>query len=207
MTPLYRSCGDGVARGLSMLWFTLRWGSSRRRACWFWAGPSDRLRLFHPSFLSLDRCSRSRSASVLLPAVVLIFAAYSCQQPAPPPRPPLPPLLNSSDLVGRWKHEHLGVWEFTIEPSGAQRFQMESFGTTVLSAHWRIDGRHLRFENVTGIQTGFALLDLLFRDEASVEEARKGLNELEIRSLSCTTLTLGHVGNNNPKEQITFQRE
>jgi hypothetical protein len=84
---------------------------------------------------------------------------------------------------------------------------MESFGTTVLSAHWRIDGRRLRFENVTGIQTGFALLDLQFRDEARVEAARKGLNELDIRSLSRTPLTLGQVGNSNPEEQFTFQRE
>jgi hypothetical protein len=148
----------------------------------------------------------SRFTYVCLLAVLLIITAYSCQQPAPPPGPPLPP-INPADLVGRWKNEHFGVWEFTIEPSGAQRFQMESFGTTALSAHWQLDGRRLRFENVTGIQTGFALLDLLFRDEASIEAARKGLNELEIRSLSRTTLTLGPVGNNNPKEQITFQRE
>jgi hypothetical protein len=148
----------------------------------------------------------SRIAYVCLLAMALIFAAYSCQQPAPPPGSPLPP-INAADLAGRWQYEQLGVWEFTIEPSGAQRFRMESFGTTALSAHWQLDGRRLRFENVTGIQTGFSLLDLLFRDEASVEAARKGLNELEIRSLSRTTLTLGQVGNSNPKEQITFQRE
>jgi hypothetical protein len=46
--------------------------------------------------------------------------------------------------VGRWQYEQLGVWEFTIEPSGAQRFRMESFGTTALSAHWQLDGRRLR---------------------------------------------------------------
>ena len=94
------------------------------------------------------------------------------------------------------------------EPSGAQRFRVEGFGMTALSAHWQLTGRRLRFENVTtGMHTGVALLDLLIRDEASDEAARKHLNELEIRALSRTTLTIGQAGNNNPKEQITFQRE
>ena len=136
-------------------------------------------------------------------ALLVMFLVYSCRQQGRPGPPP----INPADLVGRWEHDQLGVWEFTIDPSGAQRFRVEGFGMTALSAHWQLAGRRLRFENVTGIQTGFTLLDLLFRDEASVEEARKGLNELEIRSLSRTTLTLGQVGNNDPKEQIMLQRE
>ena len=137
-------------------------------------------------------------------ALLVSFLVYSCRQQQRPGPPP----INPADLVGRWQHEQLGVWEFTIEPSGAQRFRLESFGLTALSAHWQLTGRRLRFENVTtGMHTGVALLDLLIRDEASDKAARKHLNDLEIRALSRTTLTLGQAGNNDPKEQITFQRE
>ena len=139
-------------------------------------------------------------------ALLVSFLVYSCRQqqvqrPGPPP-------INPADLVGRWEHDQLGVWEFTIDPSGAQRFRVEGFGLTALSAHWQLTGRRLRFENVTtGMHTGVALLDLLLSDEASDKAAHKFLNELEIRSLSRTALTVGQAGSNNPKEQITFQRE
>ncbi len=150
----------------------------------------------------------SRIAFVCLLAVVLVLAAYSCQQPAPPPKPPLPP-INPADLVGRWKHKHLGVWEFTIEPSGAQRFTLDEqmFGMRALTGHWLLDGRRLEFSNVEGFRTGVPVFDLFFKNQEQDADIQRHMNELEIRHLNRTTLIIGQAGSTNPEEQLIFQRE
>ena len=150
----------------------------------------------------------SRFTYVYLLAVVLIFVAYSCQQPAPPPGPPLPP-INPADLVGRWKHEHLGVWEFTIEPTGAQRFTWDeqTFGMRALTGHWLLEGRRLQFPDVEGFRTGVPLLDLFVKNQEQDADIQRFMNELEIRHLNRTTLTIGQAGSANPEEQFSFHRE
>ena len=147
----------------------------------------------------------SRYAYVCLLAVVLIFAAYSCQQPAPPPGPPLPP-INPADLVGRWKSDHVGVWEFTIEPSGAQRFAWDEqiFGTRIFIGHWLLEHRRLR---IPDLETANPLVPWLGGSRHPEPEVQQYLNHLEIRHLNRTTLTIGHAGSTAPEEQLTFHRE
>ena len=91
----------------------------------------------------------SRFAYVCLLVVVLMIAAHSCQQAAPPPGPQLP-TINPTYLVGRWKNEHFGVWEFTIEPSSAQRFAWDEqiFGTRIFIGHWLLEHRRLRIPDL-----------------------------------------------------------
>jgi hypothetical protein len=150
----------------------------------------------------------SRFTYVCLLSVLLIIAAYSCQQPAPPPVPPLP-AINPADLVGRWKHEHAGVWEFTIEPSGAQRFTWDeqAFGMRVLTGHWLLEGRRLQFPDVEGFRTDVPLLDLFVKNQEEEANLQRHMNELEIRHLNRTTLIIGQAGSTAPEEQLTFHRE
>ena len=146
----------------------------------------------------------SRFAYVCLLIVVLIIAAHSCQQAAPPPGPPLPP-INPADLVGRWKSEHFGVWEFTIEPSGAQRFTWDEpvFGTMGFVGHWLLEHRRLRLPDLQAANP----LARWFGVNTNEVEFQKFLNELEIRQLNRTTLIIGQAGSANPEDQLTFQRE
>jgi hypothetical protein len=141
-------------------------------------------------------------------AVMLIIAASSCQQAAPPPAPLLPP-INPADLVGRWKHEQLGVWEFTIEPSGAQRFTWDEqmFRMRILTGHWLLDGRRLQFPDVEAFRTGVPLLDLFIKNQEQEANIQQFMNELEIRHVNRTTLIIGQAGSTNPEEQLTFHRE
>ena len=146
----------------------------------------------------------SRFAYVCLLVVLLIITAYSCQQPAPQPGPPLPP-INPADLVGRWKSEHFGVWEFTIEPSGAQRFTWDEpvLGTMVFVGHWLLERRRLRLPDLQAANP----LARWFGVNTNEVEFQKFLNELEIRQLNRTTLIIGQAGSANPEDQLTFQRE
>ncbi len=150
----------------------------------------------------------SRFAYVCLLVVVLIFAAYSCHQPAPPPGPPLPP-INPADLVGRWKNEHVGVWEFTIESAGAQRFTWDEqvFGMRALTGHWLLDGRRLQFSDIERFRAGVPLLDLFVKNQEEEANIQRHMNELEICHLNRTTLIIGQAGSAVPEEQLTFQRE
>jgi hypothetical protein len=146
----------------------------------------------------------SRFLYVGLLAVLLIIAAHSCQQAAPPPGPPLPP-INPTDLVGRWKNEHFGVWEFTIEPSGAQRFTWDEpvFGTMGFVGHWLLEHRRLRIPDLQAANP----LARWFGVNTNEVEFQKFLNELETRQLNRTTLIIGQAGNTAPEEQLTFHRE
>ena len=146
----------------------------------------------------------SRFTYVCLLAVLLIITAYSCQQATPPPGPPLPP-INPADLVGRWKSDKFGVWEFTIEPSGAQRFTWDEpvFGTMGFVGHWLLERRRLRLPDLQAANP----LARWFGVNTSEVEFQQFLNELEIRQLNRTTLIIGQAGSANPEEQLTFQRE
>jgi hypothetical protein len=146
----------------------------------------------------------SRFSYGCLLVVVLIFAAHSCQQAAPPPGLPLPP-INPADLVGRWKSDQFGVWEFTIEPSGAQRFTWDEpvFGTRGFVGHWLLEHRRLRLPDLQAANP----LARWFGVNTNEVELQKFLNELEIRHLNLTTLIIGQAGSANPEDQLTFQRE